>query len=310
MVPADEQGLSVPRPSPIPRGPALWADFNRWMLDERGWARTTRVARDRTVRRADRFVRGGKRRGLLWATRQDALAFLAEAARHPKTRNLLLSDLRAFYRFGRERGWRKRDPTRDIARVPEPKNLPRPVPYDAAVRLLEAGHLVSERAFTIVALLLYTGMRREEAATLPRAALDLSERRARVMGKGSKERIIPLHPELVEILRAWLGHLNGSGYVFPSARGYRPHMHSVTLWGDVKKAAAAAGLAGEVAPHRLRHTFATELLRGGTDIRHVQELLGHASLSSTQIYTKVVVEDLEPDVARLDFAPHPPTRLL
>jgi site-specific recombinase XerD len=269
------------------------------MLDERGWSRATRGSRERNLRLADRFLREHTGRALLRAHREDLVAFLHEA-RHPKTRNTRLADLRAYFRFAGERRYRKTNPTETIERVPEPKNLPRPIAHRFAVELLRGARLYSDRSLAIVGLILYTGARREEAARLPKASLDLEDKRLRIMGKRSKERIVPVHPRLVEIMRGWLAKTNGSPYLFPPGWGSRPHISPFTIWNDVKGAAAAAGLT-DVSPHKLRHTFATELLAQGVDIRHIQELLGHESLSSTQIYTKVVVEDLEGDVVLLDF---------
>lgn len=287
----------------LPRGSQLWMDFARWMLDERGWSRATRESRERSLRLADRFVRKLTGRGLMWAQHEDLVAFLREAP-HPKTRNSRLADLKAWYRFARERGYRKSNPTTAIERVREPRYLPRPVAHEFAVDLLRGARLISDRAIAVCALLLYTGARRDEASKLEKVNLDFETRRVRIIGKFSKERIVPLSERLAPILHDWIGKTNSSPYLFPPGWGSRPHVSPFTIWRDVERAAKAAGLEG-VSPHRLRHTFATELLAQGVDIRRIQVLLGHESLSSTQIYTEVVVDHLEEDVARLDFSDSP-----
>jgi integrase/recombinase XerD len=158
---------------------------------------------------------------------------------------------------------------------------------------------VSQRAATIITLLLYTGIRREEAVTLEWADVDLEGGTIRVLGKGRKERVIPLAEAAKRALEEWKPK-NATGYVFTTPWSTRGHLDVVTLWRDVAQAAEAAGLS-RVSPHRLRHTFATEVLRRGADVRHVQALLGHASLATTQVYTQVVTDDLVPAVARLSF---------
>lgn len=132
--------------------------------------------------------------------------------------------------------------------------------------------------------------------------MNLQDHALRVMGKGSRERDIPiperLRPRLVN-WRARDGH--GAGWVFPSSQRIGQHMSPTMLWRDVKDSAIVAGVERRVTPHVLRHTFATELLRQGVDIRVVQELLGHASLKNTQIYVGVLPARLLADIGRLNF---------
>lgn len=285
---------------PVPSHVLLAAEFRAWMLDEKGWARLTRQDRATYAEAADRFTCGRFETRLARAERRHVLAFISRA-QHPGTRNHRLHALRAFFRFLIEHGYRRDDPTAGIEQVRQPRYLPRPISQEHAADLLQAAGPISPRTRAIVGLLLYSGLRRSEAAGLRWGDVDYRTKRLRVLGKGSKERVIPMSQALVDVLLAWRPHSPDAGWVFPSPdpRDSR-HIPPLALWKDVVTAGEAIGL--RVSPHMLRHTFATELLSNRVDIRHVQELLGHASLTSTQIYTGVVIEHLEEDVAQLNFS--------
>lgn len=293
----------------------LLARFDAWMLDEKGWSRQTRVVRKGTVRAFERFLRKQRGHGLLQADRADVIAYL-KLARHPRSRNKYLGDIRAFYRFALQFRYRTVSPASDIPRVPVPRLLPKPLAKEQALRLMAAADALGARHGMIVALLLYTGLRREEAVALTVANLDFDKREIHLQGKGMRERSVPIHDALAPRLRAWIAS-TGSAFLFPGYRLEDDHLSPIQLWDDVKTAAEVAGLqppgmgasrAGGVTPHRLRHTYATELLSAGSDIRRVQVLLGHASLTSTQIYTEVLNSHLHEDVARLDFTQRPQQR--
>ena len=163
--------------------------------------------------------------------------------------------------------------------------------------LLQANH--PPRDLVIIMLMVYAGLRLVEVAHLNRGSVDLVSDQVRVIGKGDKERIVPLHPELHQALEDWLNHKDGEPDD-PLFRGYCGTRLKRRAIGDViTKAGKQAGLSRRVTPHVLRHTFATRLLRRGVNLRLIQELLGHASVATTQIYTEVVSEDLVGAVAAL-----------
>jgi integrase/recombinase XerD len=150
---------------------------------------------------------------------------------------------------------------------------------------------------TLLELLYATGARATETVTLTTDRIDLDLRFVRVIGKGNKERIVPVGRAAVKALRAWLSGPRDrllkhrvSPWVFVTRRG--APLRREDLWRIVRKSAIEAEIRKKVSPHTLRHSFATHLLSGGADVRHVQEMLGHASVRTTQIYTHVEADRL------------------
>jgi len=171
----------------------------------------------------------------------------------------------------------------DRVRPPRrPRTLPR-VPTRAQVRsLLSAARTLEERL--VVGLLAGTGMRVSELAGLRVEDVDFETGTIRVFGKGGKERVVFIPQDLLPLLRQRVSQV-GSGYLFPSPMDPSRHVSYVTLERVVARVAKRAGV--RVTPHALRHFFATLMLESGLNIREVQELLGHSSLSTTQVYTHV-----------------------
>jgi integrase/recombinase XerD len=279
--------------------------YASWMDRDCGYAQTTRATYLQHVEQAERFFRREFDRSLVMANEEQLRIWLA-SFRHPKTRNSHLIVLRSFFRFARERGLRATDPTLEIRRFTEPRYLPRPLNGEDVARLRVAAQILSLRHQVIVDLALYAGPRRAEIAGLSWSDVDFHSERIRFRGKGAKEGIVPLHPHLAELLWLWRSSQrsrNHEEWVFPSDRG--GHLKPASIWLAVHQAGDAAGF--HLTTHQLRHTYATELLERGSDIRAVQELMRHSSLQSTQIYTKVSVRRLEADVARLNFRERVPT---
>ena len=173
-----------------------------------------------------------------------------------------------------------------------PARLPRFLTTDEVSRLLAAPMGASYEALRVrvmLELLYATGMRVSELLALKAEYINLQDGWVRVLGKGSKERLIPVHERALSLLKQFLlvrqrrfPHA-AEGEVFLNRRGRR--LSRIQFWRDLQALAKRAGLEGRVHPHILRHTFATHLLQGGADLRSVQEMLGHSSLSTTQIYT-------------------------
>jgi len=216
-----------------------------------------------------------------------------------------LSTLRSFFRWACREGHLEKNPARGLPSPRVPKTLPRAMTLGDTERLLSADEeeaFVPERERALFELLYATGLRVSEAAGLDLADVDFSSRLLRVTGKGSRERIVPFGEAAAEALREYLpsrdalrhradpGPGRGNEPVFVNARGGRLTPRSMARL--LKRRLRAAGLPEEISPHALRHTFATHLLQAGADLRAIQELLGHASLSTTQKYTHL-------DAARL-----------
>jgi integrase/recombinase XerC len=214
-----------------------------------------------------------------------------------------LSTLRSFFRWACRRGHLEKSPAKGVPAPRVGKTLPRAMTLADTDALLDAPEEGSfpERDRALFELLYATGLRVSEAAGLDLEDVDLSARMARVTGKGGKERIVPFGEEAEASLRDYLPARaafrrervedgeNGEP-LFINARGGRLTTRSMGRL--LKRRLRAAGLPSEISPHALRHTFATHLLSAGADLRAIQELLGHASLSTTQKYTHL-------DAARL-----------
>ncbi len=215
-----------------------------------------------------------------------------------------LSTLRSFFRWACREGHLAKNPARGLPSPRVPRSLPRALTLPDTESLLAADNedSVRERERALFELLYATGLRVSEAAGLDLEDVDLSSRLARVTGKGSKERIVPFGEEAEDALRGWLpvrsalrsgAHREAGARgepLFVNRRGGRLTTRSMARL--LKRRLLAAGLPQDISPHALRHTFATHLLQAGADLRAIQELLGHASLSTTQKYTHL-------DAARL-----------
>jgi integrase/recombinase XerC len=214
-----------------------------------------------------------------------------------------LATLRSFFRFLVRRGRTRVNPAREIRSPSLPGRLPAHLPIDqseALFRLPLGDDEAGRRDRAILEVLYASGVRVGELSGLDTADVDLREGSVRVLGKGRKERIVPLGAKAVEALRGYLGARESArGPLFLNPRGGRLTVRS--LHRIVRARARAAGLAGRVTPHTLRHTFATHLLDAGADLRLIQELLGHARLATTQRYTHVSADRL----AKVYDAAHP-----
>jgi integrase/recombinase XerC len=207
-----------------------------------------------------------------------------------------LAAIRSFFRYLTRLGLLAKNPAELIATPKKEQLLPFHLDIDQATTLVEAPgdtdkHPLRDRA--ILEMLYSCGLRVSELTGLSIGDLDLSGGMVRVMGKGGKERIVPVGSRAVEAIREYLeerGEIAGSGVLFLNTRGQRINRRSVARIVDAHVMKIAAFK--RISPHILRHTFATHMLEGGADLRAIQELLGHASLSTTQKYTHVGIDRL------------------
>lgn len=209
------------------------------------------------------------------------------------SRARLLSCLRGFHRQLCAMGLAGEDPTDGMRGPRRARPLPHSLSRAEVERLLstpDPGTPLGQRDRAMLELLYGCGLRASEACQLPLAALDRAEALLRVRGKGDRERQLPVGGHALDAVEGWLATgrpalLKGKVLeeLFCNARGGA--LSRVGLWKMLRKHALAAGLSGQASPHVLRHSYATHLLTGGADLRAVQELLGHADIRTTQIYT-------------------------
>ena len=251
------------------------------------------------------WLREKNSKSLLDARQQDIEEYLAHqvlvAKAKARTTSRGLSSLKRFFRFEMRQGKIKADPTLRIDAPKLPRSLPKSLTEGDVETLLDAPQVETSlgmRDKTMLETLYAGGLRVSELVglTIPQVSLDMGV--VRVLGKGAKERLVPLGEEALTWIGRYLDEarpdlLNGkvSDALFVTARG-QP-MTRQGFWYLLRRYCAQAGLAKTTSPHTLRHAFATHLLNHGADLRVVQLLLGHADISTTQIYTHVARERLK-----------------
>jgi integrase/recombinase XerD len=288
---------------------------------ERGLSRNTLEAYRSDLQQFGAFL-GRRERDPLSVAPADLAAFVSELATGldgrrpvaPATLQRKIACLRSFYRHLRREQMLDHDPTAELRPPRSPARLPKVLTRDEVNRLLEQPRGASSAALRDRALLetMYAcGLRASEAITLELSELDLEAGILRARGKGSKERIVPIGSKAIVTLHAYLDQgrprlvgVRDEPRVFVNLRGQG--LSRQGLYKIVQGHAASAGLDDRMSPHTLRHTFATHLLAGGCDLRSLQEMLGHADIGTTQIYTHLSADRLR-DVY---FDAHPRAQLM
>ncbi|SDU70697.1 site-specific tyrosine recombinase XerD [Jiangella alkaliphila] len=289
---------------------------------ERGLAANTLASYRRDLRRYTEFLRDRGRDAPEKVEEEDVTAFLRSLREGDEGRVALGASsaartvvaVRGLHRFLHREGLSDGDPAGAVRPPTPPRRLPKAIPLSQVERLLEAASIgegprvLRDRA--LLEVLYGCGARISEAVGLDRDDLDAESGTVLLRGKGGKDRVVPLGSYAWEAVDAYLvrarpalvGTGKGSPALFLNARGGRLSRQSA--WTVLRTAAARAGLSTTVTPHTLRHSFATHLLEGGADVRVVQELLGHASVTTTQVYTLVTVDQLR----EVYVAAHPRAR--
>jgi integrase/recombinase XerD len=274
------------------------------LVAERGLAGNTVVAyrRDLTQYRDYLLERGvGEIEAITPEMVSGFVATLRDVGAAPSTVSRKVASMRGMHRFLEVEQYVDSDPTVLLEAPQRPKGLPKALSVAEVTALLETpdvGTPLGRRDNALLEFMYATGVRVTEAISVDQIDIDLDEATALVTGKGSKQRLVPLGSYALESLAAYypirrdlIGGRRDPGAVFVSVRGRRLTRQAV--WQIIKKAAAAADIdPGRVSPHVLRHSAATHMIEGGADLRTIQEILGHASISTTQVYTRVSPQHL------------------
>ncbi len=289
---------------------------------ERGLADNTLASYRRDLRRYVAYCAGHGIDSIEQVANSDISEFLASLRRGDEEHQPLAAAsaartvvaVRGLHRFALREGLTVADPGREVHPPSSPRRLPKAISVDEVTAILDAaeadGNPLALRDRALLEVLYGTGARISEAVGLDVDDLDFSSASVLLRGKGGKQRIVPVGRFALSAVEAYLVRSRpvlaaggpGGAALFINSRGGRLSRQSA--WTTLRAAARRAGLAVEVSPHTLRHSFATHLLDGGADVRVVQELLGHASVTTTQVYTLVTVDRLREVYA----ASHPRAR--
>ncbi len=258
-----------------------------WAADMRAQGLSTRTIDERT--RIIRRVTSATGQAADAFTREALVSYLGAEEFSPNTRQSYWSALRAWHQWLLVTGRRTDDPTATMKKPKTPRGVPHPVSPEDLARLLTVDMWPSTRAMILLAA--YAGLRVHEIAKI--RGEDIHGDEIRVQGKGDRVDYLPLHPVLQDLARDMPRH----GWWFPSPAHSTHHIDRASVSASISRAMRRAGVKGSA--HWLRHFYGTQLLRTGTDIRTVQELMRHASLQTTARYTEVTDERRRAAVARL-----------
>lgn len=280
--------------------------YRRYLKLEKGYSANTLDAYMRDVDKLLRYL-AVEQVNVLDVKLEDLehfAAFISDLGIGPRSLARILSGVRQFYRFLVIDGYLEVDPTELLESPKQPDHLPE-VLSTAEVDLLEQAIDLSKweghRNRAIIEVLFSCGLRVSELTNLKLSNLYIEEQYIRVMGKGSKERLVPISPRALDELNYWFADRNvmkikpgEEDYVFLNRRGH--HLTRTMILIMIKRYAIEAGIKKTISPHTLRHSFATSLLEGGADLRAIQAMLGHESIGTTEIYTHIDTSTLRQEI--------------
>lgn len=279
--------------------------FQEYLMVELGLSKNTQLAYLRDLRLLMKSLQLKADEELLQVSRQQLIAYLVRLKQEGRAASTVarkLASIKAFYRFLTAERYIRRNPAEVLEAASRGLHLPKVLSVQEVERLLDEpnlGTLDGYRDKTMLELLYATGMRVSELVNVPVKNVDMKMQYVIVMGKGSKERMLPLGRTALHYLEHYLtvvrpqllhGEPDKAAELFVT--GWGGPMTRERFYEIIVAYGKSAGISKRVTPHMLRHSFATHLLNNGTDLRIVQELLGHADISTTQIYTHLDVERL------------------
>ena len=280
--------------------------YQRYMRLERNFAPNTL---DAYMRDIDKLLKHLRDRGIdptaaTLADLRDFAARLHDLGIGPRSQCRILSGVRSFYKFLQTDGFIDDDPSELLESPQLGEHLPEVLTTDEVDRLEQAidlGKWEGQRNKAIIEVLFSCGLRVSELVNLKLSDLFLADRFIRVIGKGRKERLVPISDNAIRQLRFWFDDRNHmdikpgeEDYVFLNRRG--AHLTRTMILIMIKRLGAEAGINKTLSPHTLRHRFATALLEGGADLRAIQAMLGHESIGTTEIYTHIDTHTLRQEI--------------
>ncbi len=275
-------------------------DFLEYLFVEKGRSLNTIKSYERDLKKFIAFL-SDKKTDITEFKKEDILAFIAylrDSDFESSSISRMLSSIRMFCRYLIIEGIRKDNPSEILHNPRGWKRLPKALSTEDIMKLLDSikDTQMAERDQVIFELMYASGLRVSEVVQLRVEDVNLEAGFLRVIGKGGKERVVPLSEHTIEAVKNYLYNIRPEllkkknvPFLFVSKRGAK--LTRQRIWQCLKEYARRAGI--ELSPHVIRHSFATHLLEGGADLRSVQKMLGHADISTTQIYTKVTTEHLK-----------------
>ena len=281
-------------------------NYQRYLKLQRGFSPNTLEAYQRDLQKLLVYLeREGKD---VYDVQLDDLqhfaATLHEIGIHPRSQCRILSGVRSFFRFMQLDGYRDDDPSELLESPVLGEHLPEVLSadeVDALENSIDLSKWEGHRNLAIIEVLFSCGMRVSELVNLKLSNIYKEEQYVRILGKGSKERLVPISPKALRDLENWFYDRNlmkikpgEEDYVFLNRRG--AHLTRTMILIMIKQQAEAAGITKTISPHTLRHSFATALLEGGADLRSIQAMLGHESIGTTEIYTHIDMSTLRQEI--------------
>ena len=282
--------------------------FQRYLRLERGYSQNTIDAYMRDISKLSEFLHGNGME-VLEARLSDLESFsewVAKSGVGQRSHARILSGVRSLYHFLVVDGFLEEDPSELLESPSQPRHLPEVLSVEEVDRLIDSIDLdkwEGQRNRAIIEVLFSCGLRVSELVTLRISCLYREERYLRVLGKGGKERLVPISQRAIDEIDSWFVQRDAmvikpgeEDFVFLNRRG--SHLTRTMVLIMMKKYAAMAGLKKTISPHTLRHSFATVMLEGGADLRVIQEMLGHEDISTTEIYTHIDTSMLREEILK------------
>lgn len=283
-------------------------DFLSFIIIERGYSKNTEQSYGRDLRQFQKYVKNAAVAKIGRESIKTYLEYLSDQGYSVPSIERKLACLKSFFHFLQREGTVNNDPTGDFRLPKKAKRLPKALSISETIKLIAAPrehNFIAWRDAALLELLYATGMRASEIVFLNVSDINLAVSFVKCFGKGSKERIVPINKTALAAIKVYLEKArplfpqHDDKALFLDKNGQR--LSRQGIWLIIKKYVKSTGVKGKTSPHTLRHSFATHLLEKGADLRSVQEMLGHADIATTQIYTSVSRERLK----RMYLKAHP-----